>query len=248
MPTPLIDAVYPERRFFGFTRCDGTTHFMLRVHALLRPGDVVLDVGCGRGQGADDPCEFRRQLRQLGTQQRTVIGIDVNAGAAENPFIHEFRQIEDSHHWPVADASIDVMISDYVLEHVPEPAAFFSEARRVLKPGGGIALRAPNFYGYGALISWLVPNRYHARLVSRAKSHCKEIDVFPTLYRCNTGRKLLKSMRKIGLDAVVYAIEGEPSYLELFPLAYRLAAAIHPFLPPVFRSTLLAFGRKLPTS
>src|SRR5215471_16831803 len=141
MPAPIVEAVYPEQRFFGFTRCDGTIYFLARVHSMLRPCDVVLDAGCGRGQWIDDPCEYRRQLHDFRCHERQVIGIDVDPGASANPFIHEFRPIEDTRRWPVADASINLIYSDYVLEHVADPGAFFSEANRVLKPGGHICLR-----------------------------------------------------------------------------------------------------------
>jgi ubiquinone/menaquinone biosynthesis C-methylase UbiE len=244
MPQSIIEAVYPETRFFGFTRCDGTTYFLLRVQALLRPDDVVLDVGCGRGQRRDDSCEFRRQIQYLGNDRRKIIGIDVDPSAAANPFIHEFRLLEDTSHWPIADSSIDVVYSDYVLEHVADPDAFFGEANRILKPGGYICLRTPNFFNYGAMMSWLIPNRLHAKLLAQTNPDCKSYDVFPTLYRCNSRRKIRKVMAKHAFEAVVYSIEGEPGYLTFFSLAYRLAAIVNPYLPSAFKSNLLAFGRK----
>ena len=171
--------MYPEHRLFGFTREDGTVHFLTRVHALLRPGLTVLDIGCGRGQASEDSCLFRRELRRLGGDGRTVIGIDVDSDAASNPLINEFRRIDNAQHWPVADATVDLAYSDYVLEHVADPPSFFGEARRVLRPGGYLCMRTPNFLGDSALLSWLVPNRFHEKILARNQLKRKVSMCFP---------------------------------------------------------------------
>jgi SAM-dependent methyltransferase len=240
----ILESVYPEHRFFGFTRVDGTVHFLTRVHALLRPDSTVLDVGCGRGQGDEDASPYRRELRRLGAPGRKVIGIDVDEAGASNPLVDEFRRIDDLRRWPVADASIETLYADYVLEHVQEPVSFFQETFRVLAPGGYLCLRTPNFLGYGALLSWLIPNRLHEKILARVQPEKKCVDVFPTVYRSNTRWKLLRVLRATGLEPVVYSIEGEPGYLGSFPLGFRLAARVIPYFPSLFKSTLLAFARK----
>ncbi|MCC7085449.1 MAG: class I SAM-dependent methyltransferase [Pirellulales bacterium] len=244
MPQNLAEIVYPECRFGGFTRVDGTVAYYSRVHALLRPGDVVLDLGCGRGAQANDPSSFRRQLRDLRGNGRTVIGIDIDRNAQTNPLIDEFRLIEDVEHWPIDDASIDLIHSDNVLEHVQEPDHFFTEAHRVLKRGGHLTLRTPNAWGYASLLARLVPNRWHAKVVHRVQHSSSAQDVFPTVYRCNSPRKLRRALARHGFNSVVYAIESEPSYLDFSQLAFRVAAAMHTVLPPIFRSKLVAFACK----
>jgi SAM-dependent methyltransferase len=248
MSESIVDKVYPENRLFGFTREDGTTHFLTRVHALLKSDSTVLDVGCGRGQFVEDPCAFRRDLRRLGGAERQVIGIDVDPAAATNPMLDEFRLIDDPHRWPVADTAIDLVYSDYVLEHIQEPDSFFAEAARVLRPGGYLCLRTPNFLGYGAFITWLIPNRFHQRILARVQPDRKSIDVFPTLYRCNTRWRLMNVLKRAGFEPFVYSIEGEPSNFQSFRLVYRIAAVLVPHLPSMFKSTHLVFARKLPKS
>ena len=115
MKEPIADIVYPERRFAGFTRFDGTVHFASRVRAMLGETDTVLDVGCGRGQRVDDACDYRRGLQDFRGPKRHVIGIDVDPGAEANPFLDEFRLIDDPAVWPVADGSVDIIYCDYVL-------------------------------------------------------------------------------------------------------------------------------------
>jgi SAM-dependent methyltransferase len=243
MPQSIVDRVYPELRLMGFTRVDGTVQFLSRVHSLMAVGNI-LDIGCGRGHAIEDPCAYRRDLRRLKATGRHVIGIDVDVQGATNLLIDEYRQITDTKRWPVEDSSVQLAYSDYVLEHVEDPAGFFQEAYRVLQPGGYLCIRTPNFFGYAAFITWLIPNKLHARILRRVQPGRKDEDVFPTVYRCNSKRKLRRALERAGLEAVVYAIEGEPPYLETFPLGYRVAAKLLPHLPSVFKSTLFAFAQK----
>ena len=129
------------------------------------------------------------------------------------------------------DASVDVAVSDFVLEHVADPDAFFAEAARVLRPGGTICLRTPNAFSYVALCSRLIPNRHHASVVGRVQNGRKEEDVFPTYYRANSRRKIRKLLAKSGFEPCVYGYEGEPSYLSFSRIAYMMGV-VHQKLAP----------------
>jgi len=244
MTKSIADVVYPERRFGGFSRVDGTIAFYTRIAGLLNETTRVLDIGCGRGQVSEDPCRIRRQLCDPRGEQRHVLGIDVDDAARVNPIIDEYRPIENVDVWPVDSNSIDVAIANSVVEHVAHPERFFGEAFRVLKPGGYLAVRTYNTWSYVGIASRLVPNSLHAAVTSKVQKTRKHEDVFPTLYRCNTRRKLTSAMRRAGLDAYVYAIETEPNYLQFSRILYRLGAIAHSVMPPAFRWTLLAFGQK----
>lgn len=103
----------------------------------LRTGEVVLDLGSGAGFDA------LLAARQVGPGGR-VIGIDMTPSMLEKARANatqlgldnvEFREglIESP---PVDDESIDVIISNGVINLVPEKETVFAEAWRVLKPGG----------------------------------------------------------------------------------------------------------------
>lgn len=145
----LLQRFYPESAFGGYSDCDGTVVFYGRVQSLLTPAMTVLDVGCGRGAGlVDDPVRRRQELRQLRGRCRRVIGIDVDPVGAENPGVDEFRHLSDPTVWPVDDASVDLIVSDFVLEHIADPAQYFAEVNRVLKPAGVYCARTANRLGY----------------------------------------------------------------------------------------------------
>lgn len=241
-----LSTFYPEIRFGGFTAVDSTLAFYLRVSALIDSGSIVLDVGSGRGKQAADPIALRRSLRVFKGRCRTVIGIDVDPRAAENPLLDEFRLIQNDR-WPVADESVDIVVSDNVLEHVQDPERFFSEMARVTRPGGFVSIRTPNVLSYFGLASLLVPDKLHFSVMRVVQNGAlEENDVFPTVYRCNTRRKLRKMLARHGFDHCVYGYEAEPGYLAFSPLAYAMGVLHQKFAPSVFKIALFAFGRKRP--
>lgn len=239
-----MEFFYPESRFGGFTQIDGTVAFYTRVQSLVRPESIVIDFGCGRGAYADDPLPFRRDLRILKGKAGRVIGLDTSPAGAENPWLDEFHLLQ-SPRWPVEDSRADLCICDNVLEHLPEPQVFFSEARRVLKPHGVVCIRTPNRWNYVALLSRLIPNRNHARVLAKAKPGLNEVDVFPTFYRCNTIPALRASLNRHGFDAVVYGYEAEPSYLSFSKFAYALGVLHQKIAPGFLKPAIFAFARKI---
>ena len=234
---------YPEANFGGFSDVDGGIKFYPRVNALLEPSSVVLDIGCGTGAYRHDDVIFRRNLRILRGKCRRVIGIDIDEAARENPFLDEFRPIREDR-WPVEDGTIDLCVSDYVLEHVAQPELFFAECARVLKPGGSVCARTPNRFGYVAIVAQLIPNRWHPLILRKAGKTREVEDVFPTLYRCNTAGRIRRLMRRYGFEGCVLRHEDEPTYLLFWKTAYYLGAVVHRLTPPIFRGNLLVYCRK----
>ena len=111
------------------------------AHAAVRPGETVLDLGSGAGFDAF------LAAREVGPTGR-VIGVDMtddmlarardNAAKAGADNV-EFRKglIEAL---PVDDASVDVVMSNCVINLVPDKAAAYREAARVLRPGGRLVV------------------------------------------------------------------------------------------------------------
>jgi ubiquinone/menaquinone biosynthesis C-methylase UbiE len=241
----LLDEFYPEARFGGFSRVDGTIAFFSRVNALLSKEFTALDVGCGRGEYAEDPVPFRRNLRILRGKCKRVIGIDVDSNASTNPYVDSFEHIR-SKHWPIEDNSIDVCVCDHVVEHVEDVSGFLSECCRVLKNGGYLCIRTPNAFSYVAVAARLISNRYHAKVLTKVQERRKPEDIFPTVYRCNTRARLKAALTEAGfVDCIVYAHEAEPSYLN-FSKTFYWFGVLHQRLSPSFiKPILFAFARKV---
>lgn len=105
--------------------------------ATLKAGEAVLDLGSGAGFDAF------LAAHEVGKGGK-VIGVDFTpemiAKARENCRKGRFDNVEfrlgEIEHLPVADRSVDVVMSNCVINLVPDKARAFSEAFRVLKPGG----------------------------------------------------------------------------------------------------------------
>jgi SAM-dependent methyltransferase len=233
---------YPESRYGGFADIDGTVKFYVRVRSLIQPDTVVLDIGCGRGEVGHDDVPFHRQLRDLRNSATKVIGIDVDKAADQNPRIDQFRLITTSS-WPIEDKSIDICISDWVIEHLEDPRALFTEGRRVLKDGGYLCIRTLNTMSYVGIAARALPSRTGRNVLGRIQPNRDQRQIFPTFYRCNTRRRLRAAMESAGFTSYVYTHHPDPTYLGFSSLFYHLGVWQERLTPRRFGPTLLAFGR-----
>jgi SAM-dependent methyltransferase len=239
----LSESFYPESRFGGFSDHDGTIVFYTRVNALVQPKFTVLDVGCGRGEHAEDAVDYRRRLRCLRGKAARVIGIDPDVAGSSNPTIDEFRRLMPGQPWPIEAGSVDLVLSDSVLEHLSEAEDFFDEARRVLVPGGYLCIRTTNLLGYVGFVSKLLPNKFHAGLLSRLQNGRRAEDVFPTVYQCNTMRSIRREMGSHGFRSAVYGHTADPTYLSFSKLAYAAGVVHQKLAPSSLCLTIFAFGQ-----
>ena len=109
--------------------------------APIRPGETVLDIGCGAGT------DLLLAARHVGPGGR-AIGIDMTEAmrdrASGSAAVAGLTNVEvylaDATAIPIQDANVDVVISNGVLNLVPEKEKGFQEIYRVLRPGGRLQL------------------------------------------------------------------------------------------------------------
>ena len=106
-------------------------------HAALRPGETVLDLGSGVGN------DVFIARHEVGPEGR-VLGVDMTpdmvsrarANAAKLGYGNVEFRLGEIERLPVEAGSVDVVISNCVLNLVPDKARAFAETARVLRPGG----------------------------------------------------------------------------------------------------------------
>jgi SAM-dependent methyltransferase len=235
--------LYPETRFGGYSRRDGTVAFYTRVNALLTPSARVLDYGCGVGAhiSAEDP--FTGRLQRLRGKVAEIVGVDVDGSARNNPNIDRFFPTTGVE-IPLESNSVDVCVCDWGLEHFEDVSRFITEVHRVVRPGGYLCLRTPNLLHYSSLGAWMLPFRFHHTVRRMLGYFHTETDVFPTLYRCNTRSRLQGALRSHGLDAYVYRHRGESHTVGAGYLPGLVGEFIERCSPSLLWHELHAFARK----
>ncbi|MFG2500568.1 class I SAM-dependent methyltransferase [Streptomyces sp. NPDC048441] len=120
---------------------DGPAYQAAASELGLRPGDRVLDAGCGTGRALP-------ALRGAVGPSGAVLGIDLTPAMLEAA-TRAGRDREgqlllaDVTQLPLRDASLDAVFGAGLISHLPDPAENLRELRRVVRPGGCLALFHP---------------------------------------------------------------------------------------------------------
>ena len=255
-PDPVVDRALEtsklklERRVFdevsvsGFSHIDQEVAFFSQVAALVRPNQVLLDFGAGRGEFYfDEPVRYRRMLQDFRGRVSHVDGCDIDRAVLTNPTLDGAQVIKAGEPLPYEDSRFDIIVSRYVFEHIQDPAWAARELLRITKPGGWICALTPNKWGYVAMGSRMVPNRLHSRLLRKVQPHRKGEDVFPTVYRLNKPSDVRRHFGK-GASVHHYSSSAVPSYHFGSLALFRLLLLFHRFIPPSLDVSLSFFIQK----
>ncbi len=165
----------------------------------LRAGHTVVDIGCGPGTDL-------ARMAQAVTQAGAVIAVDREPGmVAEarrrlvdrpNVTVH----VGDAHDLPLGSASVDRVRIDRVLQHLHDPGRALAQARRVLRPGGVVAMAEPDWdtlavadddvatsRGFARFVAGRVRNatigRQLVRLATQARFEIRSVDATAVVFR-----------------------------------------------------------------
>jgi arsenite methyltransferase len=222
-------AQLPEEAMLASLGCGNPTAL-----AQLHPGEVVLDLGSGGG------IDVLLSARRVGPSGKAY-GLDMTdemlALANENKRKAGVENVEflkgEIESIPLPDNSVDVIISNFVINLSADKDRVLREAFRVLKPGGRVAvsdvvtrgaipseIRQRVLLWVGCIAGALEENEYRAKL---AAAGFEQIEVEPTrIYRVEEAREFLSSA---GIDVDAIASEVDEKFMSAFVRAVKPGAA-----------------------
>jgi arsenite methyltransferase len=225
---PAEAAQIPEEAMLASLGCGNPTAL-----AQLHPGEVVLDLGSGGG------IDVLLSARRVGPSGKAY-GLDMTdemlALANENKRRSGLTNVEflkgEIENIPLPDNSVDVILSNCVINLSADKKRVLSEAFRVLKPGGRFAVSDVVTHGsiapeirqnillwVGCIAGALEENEYRAKLAAAGFEH---IDLEPTrIYHVDDARDFLAGQ---GLDVDALAREADGKFMSAFIRAVKPAA------------------------
>ena len=221
---------------------DSAHVFLITAQALAADCDVIAEVGCGRGVLVET-ATGQAAWQDLRGEGRRVIGIDVDPIGVENPVVDEFRLIGDDGVWPLDSDSVDLAVSDFVLEHITDPPSFVGELTRTLRPGGVFIARTVSRYSILSMAARMVPNRNHSKVLNVFQPGRQEQDVFRTAYLMNT-RKQLGALFDQDYEWAAASRTGLDRYFGPWPKVASVAVSIERRLPRAMQCGLVVCARK----
>jgi SAM-dependent methyltransferase len=186
----------------------------------LRTRGRWLDAGCGHTMFEGRFVRYEALAMRLAS---LVVGCDAAVASLRRHRTVTRLAASTLDRLPFRDGSFDLVTLHWVVEHLDDPVLVFREIARVLAPGGLVILRTPNASSYYIWLARLgmhvLPKACVDRLILYMQ-HRDPVEVFPTRYRANSRRSLVRAAREAGLVvSTIQLFADQPLFYCVAPLA-----------------------------
>lgn len=233
----------PNEKLPGkFSQIDSTLDFYLRIKTFLNKKSVVLDLGAGIGDwyNNDKKNPVLKKIMCLKNDVSKYIAADIDKAVLKNKTSHNNILIKNNR-IPLKNNSIDLIICDWVYEHIHDVKKFKSEIDRVLKKGGHVCARTPSRYSYIAFFSDILENtKLKSKILYLSQPSRKKF--FKSYYNLNTKNKIYKIFKNYNNN--IFFDKSEPAYFFGKKFIYYTLYIMHSLLPRIFTSNLIIFSKK----
>ncbi len=171
-------------------------------------GIDLLDAGCG-----ECPLDYK----SLWGEKINAFGVDLRENKARRQSALPSFVLADAERLPLKDASFDIVVSMWVMEHLLRPRDAINEMLRVLKPGGLMLLATPNPRSINGVIS-----QYSPAILERAiRRFIKSTYTDPARYSFRSLSELEAEVGRAGCEDI------EAGYFELNYLRFEPAGILY---------------------
>jgi ubiquinone/menaquinone biosynthesis C-methylase UbiE len=137
MDTWLEATAYDAMDFVAVNTAFATDAIELDPHAIK-----ILDIGTGTARIPILMCQQRPQYLITGVDLAQSMSIVGQRNIAEAGLSQRIRlELVDAKRMPYPDLEFDMLISNSLVHHLPDPLSFFHEIKRLVRPGGAILIR-----------------------------------------------------------------------------------------------------------
>jgi|TARA_B110000238_G_C16111463_1_gene432862 2-polyprenyl-3-methyl-5-hydroxy-6-metoxy-1,4-benzoquinol methylase len=234
----------PNEKLPGkFSINDGTLDFYLRVRTIINKKKIVLDLGAGKGVWFQNKnnIELIQSIQYLKPHVKKLYGADMDPIILRNKSTDENLLIKNNI-IPLKNSSIDIIICDWVFEHIQYPKIFYKEINRVLKRNGTLCLRTPHKFSYMSLISNLLEGSIIKDWLLK-KTQPGRKKYFRSFYKINTQHKINKVFKNYSNNTFI--IKPDPGYYFNSKIVYILLQIMHSITPKFFSGVIIGFLKKI---
>lgn len=138
----VMDTVQEAIEYDAMDFTEVNTDFSDRAIELGPPSGLILDAGTGTARIPILMCQQRPQWQIIGIDLAKSM-LDVGQTNIQQAGLqHQIKlELVDAKQMPYPDAHFDMVVSNSIIHHLPDPLPFLRELKRVLKPNGAILLR-----------------------------------------------------------------------------------------------------------
>lgn len=199
----------------------------------VNPSVDWIEMGCGHSVL---PSWRSSQERQLVKNCKAIFGIDYDWPSLKAHSTISKKLRGDITRLPFREEAFDLVTANMVVEHLDNPALQFKEIHRILRPKGVFLFHTPNAYGYGVLLSLLVPEAIKGKLIHLVEGR-EEHDIFETHYAANTEKSIRRLAQGTGFEIVeMHLLVTDAIFAMVPPLALLELLWIRLLMSGPFRS------------
>lgn len=176
--------------------------YLSLVKKNMDPSSVILDAGCGLGG------VFAKSKLNNPSKRKLLIGIDVVKG--KNPYIDK-KYVGSLDKLPFKNDTFDVIVCEWVVEHLKYPRLVFNEFSRVLKKGGHLIIFTPNALNPLVFFSKIIPTKLKDAILNKFLNE-EDNDLFHVFLRCNSTRTINKIAEQVGFKREFLKTYPNPHY------------------------------------